>query len=47
MIYYNSVATEREYCRNNTLIIDYITDFHCIVTLINRWSDLLHRLFSY
>ena len=36
-----------ESCRNNTLISDYISDVHCIVNRINRWSDLLHRLFSY
>lgn len=47
MIYYKSVAPERESCRNNTLISDYISDVHCIVNQINRWSDLLHRLFSY
>lgn len=47
MIYYKSVAPERESCRNNTLISDYISDVHCIVNRINRWSDLLHRLFSY
>jgi hypothetical protein len=47
MIYYKSVAPERESCRNNTLISGYISDVHCIVNRINRWSDLLHRLFSY
>ena len=41
MIYYKSVAPERESCRNNTLISDYISDVHCIVNRINRWSDLL------
>lgn len=45
MIYYKSVAPIRESCRNNTLISDYISDVHCIVNRINRWSDLLHRLF--
>lgn len=45
MIYYKSVAPERESCRNNTLISGYISDVHCIVNRINRWSDLLHRLF--
>ena len=43
----NRKAPERESCRNNTLISGYISDVHCIVNRINRWSDLLHRLFSY
>jgi len=30
MIYYKSVAPERESCRNNTLISGYISDVHCI-----------------
>ena len=35
MIYYKSVAPERESCRNNTLISGYISDVHCIVNRIN------------
>lgn len=49
MIYYKGVAPERKSCRNNTLnkCLDIWSDAHRIVNRINRWSDLLHRLFSY